>query len=293
MASFLSLDLDTASLSSHETFTKKCNVSPLTLLTVLDHYTRCEANEAVIGILLGTVSNGSQVEVENSFILKVKGDEDDERDPSILPVVDHDNLNQRLGLAQRLNPKHSIVGWYLAGPLASWAEELHQDIQRETIGFQAVFLHIDVELLATAHQFPLAAYVGAPAAVPMASEPKYLFVPIPCVNESQDVAGLEFLNQSSGQDQSNVASLEQALLQIRTMLDTLQTHVDQVVNGSTPGDEATGRYISDTLSLVQHLDKESFSALFQSHRADLDMVAKLAALTKTQLSIATNIMDKL
>jgi hypothetical protein len=49
---------------------------------------------------------------------------------------------------------------YLVGPMQSWAETFHLEIQKETNGFQTVFLHVDPDQLATGDEFPLKTYVG-------------------------------------------------------------------------------------------------------------------------------------
>lgn len=57
----------------------------------------------------------------------------------------------------RINPNHVILGWYYIGnDLEEDAvKTVHRQIQEETMGFDAICLHVDMDLLQVASEFPL------------------------------------------------------------------------------------------------------------------------------------------
>lgn len=62
-----------------------------------------------------------------------------------------------LSMHSRINPTYVIVGWYHIGhDLDEEATKtVHRQIQGETKGFDAVYLHVDMDLLQVATEFPL------------------------------------------------------------------------------------------------------------------------------------------
>jgi translation initiation factor 3 subunit F len=84
---------------------------PSALFGILDHYLRrTDAQARVIGTLLGTRAadgaNSGAVEVTGAFaVLHSETDE--------LVAVDKEYHRGMLELAQRVNPREQIVGWYV------------------------------------------------------------------------------------------------------------------------------------------------------------------------------------
>ena len=74
-----------------------------------------------------------------------------------LPVLNNNLINQLFQLHLRVNPSHIIVGWYHIGNDLdeNWIKSIHLQIQEETIGFDAIHLHVDMDLLQVATEFPL------------------------------------------------------------------------------------------------------------------------------------------
>lgn len=88
---------------------------PVALFSILDHYLRrTEAQERVIGTLLGKRSDNGEIEVRSSFA--VLHSETEEQ-----VAVDMDYLKTMYDLHHKVSPKEVIVGWYacILAPLLS------------------------------------------------------------------------------------------------------------------------------------------------------------------------------
>lgn len=103
---------------------------------------------------------------------------------------------------------------------------------------------------------------------------------------------------------SDMDHLEVAIVKLQEMLERISKYVDSVVvcyyngrlcvhalimalqAGTEKPNNAIGRYIMDTVSIVPKVDSASFEKMFNSHLQDLLMVVYLANMTRTQLSVA-------
>jgi translation initiation factor 3 subunit F len=82
-------------------------VHPVALFSILDHYLRrTDAQERVIGTLLGMRSDSGEVEVKSCFA--VPHNETTEQ-----VAIDTEYYQTMYELHHRVNSKEVIVGWYL------------------------------------------------------------------------------------------------------------------------------------------------------------------------------------
>lgn len=80
---------------------------PVALFSILDHYLRRgDAQDRVIGTLLGTRSETGEIEVRSSFA--VLHSENSEQ-----VAVDMEYHRTMYDLHHKVNPKEHIVGWYV------------------------------------------------------------------------------------------------------------------------------------------------------------------------------------
>lgn len=88
-------------------------VHPLVLLSAADHYHRVARNSQrrVVGVLLGTVLKG-RVDATNSFAVPF---EEDRKNPAVF-YLDHNYLENMLGMFRKINAKERVVGFYSTGP---------------------------------------------------------------------------------------------------------------------------------------------------------------------------------
>mmetsp|Transcript_24684 Transcript_24684/g.51914 ORF Transcript_24684/g.51914 Transcript_24684/m.51914 type:complete len:355 (+) Transcript_24684:24-1088(+) len=88
-------------------------VHPLVLLSAADHYHRVArgTRKRAVGILLGTTSRG-RIDATNSFAVPF---EEDSKNAEVF-YLDHNYLENMMGMFRKVNAKERIVGFYSTGP---------------------------------------------------------------------------------------------------------------------------------------------------------------------------------
>jgi len=88
-------------------------VHPLVLLSAADHYHRVArgTRKRAVGVLLGSVARG-RVDATNSFAVPF---EEDNKNPAVF-YLDHNYLENMLGMFRKVNAKERVVGFYSTGP---------------------------------------------------------------------------------------------------------------------------------------------------------------------------------
>lgn len=90
-------------------------VHPLVLLSVVDHFNRVSKTQSVkrvVGVLLGSMKNGKDLDIGNSFAVPF---DEDEKDKNTW-FLDMDYLESMYGMFYKVAAKEKIVGWYHTGP---------------------------------------------------------------------------------------------------------------------------------------------------------------------------------
>ncbi|CAO0797411.1 unnamed protein product [Mucor circinelloides] len=284
------LDTLTVNLSSaphQRAFTT--TASPVVLFSVLDHFLRRDdSQQKVIGALLGVRSqDGSEVEIRNVMPLIYTLEEEN-------VVLDKEHYRNMYELHQRVNPEEVILGWYTAGAdLSPACTPVHSFFAEDVAPFQPIHVTIDTDALVKTSDMGLRAYASAP--VGFSTNPgDCLFLPVPCEVKYLDAerSGLDMLASAKSNESrsapliSDMDHLEIAITKLQEMLERISKYVDSVVDGSVAPNNAIGRYIMDTVSVVPKIDSTSFEKMFNSHLQDLLMVVYLANMTRTQLSVA-------
>ncbi|KAK4514740.1 uncharacterized protein ATC70_002343 [Mucor velutinosus] len=284
------LDTLTVNLSSaphQRAFTT--TTSPVVLFSVLDHFLRRDdSQQKVIGALLGVRSqDGSEVEIRNVMPLIYTLEEEN-------IALDKEHYRNMYELHQRVNPEEIILGWYTAGAdLSPACTPVHSFFAEDVAPFQPIHVTIDIDALVKTTDMGLRAYASAP--VGFSTNPgDCLFLPVPCEVKYLDAerSGLDMLASAKSNESrsapliSDMDHLEIAITKLQEMLERISKYVDSVVDGSVAPNNAIGRYIMDTVSVVPKIDSTSFEKMFNSHLQDLLMVVYLANMTRTQLSVA-------
>ncbi|CEP15874.1 hypothetical protein [Parasitella parasitica] len=284
------LDTLTVNLSSapyQRAFTT--TTSPVVLFSVLDHFLRRDnSQQKVIGALLGVRSqDGSEVEIRNVMPLIYTLEEKE-------IVLDREHYRNMYELHQRVNPEEIILGWYTAGAdLSPACSPVHSFFAEDVAPFQPIHVTIDTDALIKTSDMGLRAYSSAP--VGFSTNPgDCLFLPVPCEVKYLDAerSGLDMLSSAKSNESrsapliSDMDHLEVAITKLQEMLERISKYVDSVVDGSIAPNNAIGRYIMDTVSVVPKIDSTSFEKMFNSHLQDLLMVVYLANMTRTQLAVA-------
>ncbi|KAL7752189.1 hypothetical protein RI367_002234 [Sorochytrium milnesiophthora] len=285
-----------------------CVVSPVVLLSIVEHYTRRQDNqESVCGAILGTRSeDGSILYIRNAFPIPYSDETDTE--------IDEAAAKSLLALHRRANAREVVLGCYSTAQEATTATARLQEwfdsdmVSTANAFFNSIHLMLDCEL--TGDTFGLKGFTALPVGATTASGRGRLFVPVSVQVRFHDAekSGLEAVSQAAHarknpttQPPSELESVENALKQLMTTVETLSTHVDKVVqrleeNGAsiTPEEQkrfnAVGQALADAVGRVPNLDRNVFENLLDRHLKDLKMVAQLATLTRDQLALADRLM---
>lgn len=263
-------------------------VHPVALFSILDHYLRrTDAQERVIGTLLGTRSDNGEVEVRSSFA--VLHSETEEQ-----VAVDMEYLKTMYELHHRVNPKEVIVGWYSTGSnLNTYSALIHNFYSQETAPHQAIHLALNTGVV-EGEEAGVKAFIGSPVGVYPKPE-NCVFVPVPCELRFNDAerSGLDLLTATSNAPNSTISHpttdlevLERSLQSVSSMLDRVLSYVQSVLSGEVKGDPAIGRYLMDTLGAsTEDLEKGGFNASLQ----DTLMVSYLASLVRSQAEVSARL----
>ncbi|KAG1470563.1 hypothetical protein G6F56_002611 [Rhizopus delemar] len=263
--------------------------SPVVLFSVLDHYLRRNEPETkVIGALLGVRStDGTEVEIRNAFALIHTTDESE-------ITLDREHYRSMYELHQRVNPEEVILGWYTAGSnLSPSCTPVQSFFTEDVAPFQPIHVTIDTNDLFNSSDMGLRAYACAPVGFNKQLG-DCLFLSIPCDVKYLDAerSGLDMLASAKTKESrtasliSDMDHLEIAVTKLQEMLERISKYVDNVVAGEAQPNNAIGRYIMDTVSVVPKIDSAAFEKMFNSHLQDLLMVVYLANMTRTQLAVA-------
>ncbi|EGF79558.1 hypothetical protein BATDEDRAFT_35451 [Batrachochytrium dendrobatidis JAM81] len=264
--SFLRLSLPSSSAALTST-PSSSNVSPLVLLSILDHYLRRkESQSQIIGALLGvrtTDSFGmSQVQVVNSFPLSYSETSDHK------VFVDADFFTKMYALHLQTNPKETIIGWYATG----------NELNENSVWIQ--------EMFSGENSSSFSAYDAG------SKKPGSFFVQLPVSYQSTDKSSMDVLVKATeslsmeASLTSDLDNLEESVKSVYDMLTVVCAYVEKILSGETKPNATLGRHLLDTVSLIPQIKPAEFSKVFNSHMQDILMVVYLANLTRTQLAIA-------
>merc|ERR1711936_1412921 len=118
-------------------------VHPLVLLSVVDHFNRMSKignQKRVVGVLLGSWSSKTYLDISNSFAVPF---DEDEKDPTVW-FLDHQYLEQMYAMFKKVNAKERILGWYHTGPKLHPNDIAINDLLRKYCS-QSVLVIIDAK----------------------------------------------------------------------------------------------------------------------------------------------------
>ncbi|KAJ1659074.1 hypothetical protein IWQ61_001790 [Dispira simplex] len=265
-------------------------IRPIVFFSILDHFLRRnDDQDRVIGTLLGKPSEEKGVEITNCFPVPHSETEDQVE-------VDMEHHHTMLRLYRRVNPSEVIVGWYATGSGLNSYSALIQDFYNQEMGGQMGAVHLVLDTDMTDDVLGVRTFTSS-AVGPFSKPENCLFVPIPysLKYDDSDANGLRVLQEAKEKPNSVVSllrdmdQLEQALLQVRAMLQRVSSYVDQVVAGTVKPNNVVGRHLMDLLAASPKIEGASFEKMFHNHLQDLLMAVYLSDLTRTQLNIASRL----
>jgi hypothetical protein len=191
--------------------TTASHCSPVVLLSMLDHYTRCEKEERAMGVLLGyRHQKPNHVQINNTFPL--------------LYTNDDQGLGLDLELMREMleTVEEQVVGWYFAGgQIDQLCHEIHVEMSANVKDYQSVFMHLDIDSIATKTDF-IKTFVSTPIGLDNAS----LFLEIPCETSLEKMDLIHKLNSNQTTD---IKAIENSFEKINELLSQIGDFVDQVV----------------------------------------------------------------
>ncbi|KAI0700580.1 Mov34-domain-containing protein [Cytidiella melzeri] len=261
-------------------------VHPVALFTILDHYLRrTDAQERVIGTLLGTRSDTGDIEVRSAFAVL-------HSETAEQVAVDMDYHHQMYDLHHKVNSKEVIVGWYSTGSnLNTYSALIQNFYTQETAPHQAIHLALDTGV-EEGQKAGVKAYISSPVGVSPKPE-NCVFIPVPCELRFTEPErhGLDLLTTvasgaSDAYPSTDLDILERALSSVSEMLDRVLSYVRSVLAGEVKGDAAVGRYLMDTFGAsTDELEKGAFNTSLQ----DTLMVSYLANLVRSQAEVSSRL----
>mmetsp|Transcript_28676 Transcript_28676/g.67402 ORF Transcript_28676/g.67402 Transcript_28676/m.67402 type:complete len:330 (+) Transcript_28676:65-1054(+) len=278
-----------------------CRVHPVTVLKILDAYVRRPAGATrTIGTLLGWISEGSAVDITDSFPVPHKDTEEG-------VSIDQDYHKSMLELRQKVSPREVVVGWFSTGDeINATSAVIHAFYcKKESSQFNptAVLpgpLHLLIDTSLSQQSFGIKTFVNARTSV-AESLLQFHEVPLRVQTSAAEKSSISQLMharranreaQASGagaKDMASLDGLQGGLKELLGLSRRIQEYVRAVQSGKVEGDLAVGRGLTTALCAEPVIDVEAVENLCNASLQDALMVVYLSNLTRTQISIAEKI----
>lgn len=279
-------------VGGEESEVRDVKVSPVVLFNILDHHIRrTEGRKRVIGTLLGRFTTSGIVEVTDSFPLPHSelGDQ---------VAIDSDYHKDMYELHKRVSTSEQLVGWYATGTETDLKSVIiHEFYGRECVN--PVHLLVDAEL--SSDRFDMSAFVSTAYKIgDLALSSEFRSIPARMKPGKAEKVGLDVLFKNRRREEgdesiplmaSEIQNLEKSMERLLDLLDAIGRNVDAVVAGEVEGDVTTGRFLSETLTMVPRMNNADFERLFGDNMRDLLMLAYLCKLTQSQLLVAERLLS--
>lgn len=278
-----------------------CRVHPVAIVKILDAYgRRPEGATRTIGTLLGSITEGSIVDITDCFPVVHK----DTDDAGVL--MDQDYHKQMLALRQKVSPREVVVGWFSTGDeINASSVVIHAFYCTKEAQFTPtavlpgpVHLLVDTTVVPSPQNFFCKAFVNVDTKVAH-SLLQFHEVSLRVQTSQAEKAGISQLMMASratrdetGSGRKDIATIdgfEGGLKELLSLFRRIQEYVRAVESGKTEGDLAVGRGLTAALCSEPVVDLEAVENLCNSSLQDALMVVYLSNLTRTQISIAEKI----
>ncbi|WLF80999.1 proteasome regulatory particle subunit [Lodderomyces elongisporus] len=250
--------MSSAITSSNElTFLEKSvTVSPLVLLSVVDHYNRVSkgSKKRVVGVILGDNSSGT-IKVTNSYAIPF---EEDEKNPGVW-FLDHNYIDAMGEMFKKINAKEKLIGWYHSGPKLKPSDLKINDVFRRYTP-NPLLLIVDVQPRKVG--IPTDAYFAVDDIKNDGSAAEKTFVHVPSSIEAEEAEeiGVEHLlrdirDPAAGNLSLKVTQTYQSLLGLHQKLREIANYLDKVYLGKLPINHTILGKIQNVFNLLPNLDQ--------------------------------------
>jgi len=279
-------------------------VHPLTLLSVVDHYTRVNKDVAprrVVGVLLGSVAHGV-VQVLSSYAVPFEEDGD-------VWFLDHNFHEKMSRMCRKVNSKEVVVGWYSSGPkIRSVDLQINELMSKYTQN--PIFLIVDVNPDSKQLALPMEAYVAVEdlssevrvdeaAGGKVQSRMKFSHLPYEVGTLIAEEIGVEHLLRDipgrvgNGTLSEQIANKERALRALQGKLAEVKEYLTNVVEGRLPPNQLVLDSIQDMFNMLPKVaDTRQYARSFTVESNDMMSAIYLGALTRAVIALHQLILNK-
>ncbi|MEW5296894.1 MAG: hypothetical protein WDW36_000141 [Sanguina aurantia] len=257
-------------------------ISPVAFYQMADAYIRrSEKQERVIGTLLGTVTD-NVVRVKSCYVVP----HNESAEQVALDIAHHKTMYE---LHQKVSPHELIVGWFATGPNLYSSDALIQEFYSKEGASPSSSVHILLDTtLSGKRSHGAQAFTSRLLSLGdkvLATE--FVEVPLEVLYADIERVGADLLMTGpTTKSLSEEETLATSLTRLSSVLDTVYSYVDDVVEGRAKGDPALGTFLSDTLAAVPALPKPEFERLLNDSVQDVMTVSYLANLMRTHTALA-------
>lgn len=261
-----------------------CNVHPVVIVSILDHFIRRNEGHRVIGTLLG-VNNDGVIEIKSCFpVPHTEGEQVG------VDMYFHTNM---LDLHHRVSPKEVIVGWYSTGTeIDENSAMIQNDFYAKKMNNLSP-IHMTVDTNLTNNTMSVKAFTSVPVVFNEKNlGSQFLPIPLEIISLDAEKIGVDVLLKTKGGDsslRSDLENLESTIKKLESMIDSVSSYVNKVLENKVEGDSNIGRFLSSTISSLPKLDAVELERIFNNNIQDLLLVVYLANLTRTQLQLSEKV----
>jgi len=274
----------------------KIEVHPLVLLSVVDHFNRMGKignQKRVVGLLLGSWSTKTHLDISNSFAIPF---DEDEKDPSVW-FLDHQYLEQMYAMFKKVNAKERIVGWYHTGPKLHPNDIAINDLLRKYCS-QSVLVIIDAKMKNIG--LPTEAYRAVEEVHDDGTPTTKTFEHVPSeigAEEAEEV-GVEHLlrdikDTTVGTLSQKITNQLMGLKGLEMKLKDMHTYLEQVVDGKLPMNHQISYLLQDIFNLLPDVTNPQFVKSINVNTNDQMLVVYTASLIRSIIALHNLINNKI
>jgi len=271
-------------------------VHPLVLLSVVDHFNRMSKignQKRVVGVLLGSWSSKTYLDISNSFAVPF---DEDEKDPTVW-FLDHQYLEQMYAMFKKVNAKERIVGWYHTGPKLHPNDIAINDLLRKYCS-QSILVIVDAK--PNRIGLPTEAYRSVEEVHDDGTPTIKTFEHVPSeigAEEAEEV-GVEHLlrdikDTTVGTLSQKITNQLMGLKGLEIKLNDMHKYLQQVADGKLPMNHQITYLLQDIFNLLPDVTNPQFVKSINVNTNDQMLVVYTASLIRSIIALHNLINNKI
>merc|ERR1711899_370223 len=271
-------------------------VHPLVLLSVVDHFNRMSKignQKRVVGLLLGSWTTKTHLDISNSFAIPF---DEDEKDPTVW-FLDHQYLEQMYAMFKKVNAKERIVGWYHTGPKLHPNDIAINDLLRKYCS-QSILVIVDAK--PNRIGLPTEAYKAVEEVHDDGTPTIKTFEHVPSeigAEEAEEV-GVEHLlrdikDTTVGTLSQKITNQLMGLKGLEIKLKDMHKYLQQVADGKLPMNHQITYLLQDIFNLLPDVTNPQFVKSINVNTNDQMLVVYTASLIRSIIALHNLINNKI